>query len=78
VGDFVAMTPHSNTTNTRRFYGHSGYPEYSGKIIFGEIKNLKKTSVDIRVVGKNKLVKKHSNQIVKVSEEQMTLILFSM
>jgi hypothetical protein len=75
VGDFVAMT--SDSINNRHYWTPLS-KDYNGKIIFGEIKNLKRTSADVRVVGQNKILKKSPNKIFKVSEEQMTLILFSL
>jgi hypothetical protein len=78
IGDFVAMTPCSNVKDYRRSSFYNRNLDYNGKIVFGEIKKLCKSSVEVRLINKNKLLRKSPSQLIKVSEEQMTLIFFSL
>jgi hypothetical protein len=70
VGDWVMMTG-----CTSRYIRSCG--DYNGKMAFGEIVKLNNGSVDVKIRNKKTLLKKLSSQIVKVSEEQLTLHWFT-
>ena len=72
VGDWVAMT--SVGTDKNRYIPYS---EFSGKIVFAEIKILKNSMIHVLIPNKTKCIKKAPIQLVKVSPEQVTLYRFS-
>ena len=70
VGDWVAMTKEEKS----HWHGYKTYDYYNGNLVFGEITNLGKSTIAVRIRNKKNSLKKFSNQLVKVSLEQVTLL----
>lgn len=69
IGDWVAATNIAYNDSVRNYYDRN----FHGKIVFGSIEKLSKSSIEIKVRTRKTSIKKAPNQVVKISDEQAML-----
>ena len=67
IGDFVTTVGRNHSI---------GHDSYNGKIVVGEVKSIKQSSILLRIINKKSAIRKKPCQVVKISSEQAMLKMF--